>query len=113
APRYEVYDALEAAGILFVVTLRDGPKLAGYYLGLVMPHFHYQNCLTCHTDIFYVLPEYRHGAGRRLFRAVERELKRLGVVRWYVHSKLHKDSGRLFTALGFDAIEQVFSKRLD
>lgn len=111
SPIWENYVKLHTAGMLLVVTLRDGPKIAGYFLGVIAPALHYSTCITCTSDIYRVLPEYRgrHG-GVRLFRVVEQHLKTQGVHRWFVGSKLHKDAGRLFVALGFDPVETYYSK---
>jgi GNAT superfamily N-acetyltransferase len=64
-------------------------------------------------DIFYVHPEHRgNGGGFILFEFVEKELKRRGVDRWMVGSKLHKDASFLFERLGFERIEIYYSKML-
>ncbi len=113
-PRYDVYFALEEKGELLFVTLRDAGVLVGYFIGFVAPCLHYRTCLTCTMDIFYVHPEARGGrAGIKLFRFVEAELRRRGVNRWHVGSKLHKDVGRLFEMLGFTPIETYYSKWLE
>jgi len=118
APNYEAYDRLYAADALVLVTLRDVHRLVGYFLGVIIPELHYTGCKTCMTDIFYVLPEYRGGAGLmtsglRLFKEAERELRRQRVQRWYANSKLHRDSGALFRRLGFTPVEMSYCKRLD
>jgi L-amino acid N-acyltransferase YncA len=110
-PMQEVYDALDAAGELMLVTLRQSGELVGYFLGFVKPSLHYRDCLTLTMDIYYTVASVRGGtAGLRLFRAVEREAKRRGVQRMFLGSKLHKDSSRLFTALGFEPVETYHSK---
>lgn len=113
APRFDVYARMEADGSLFVVTLRELGKLVGYFVGFVTPSLHYSTCLECKTDIFWVRPEFRTGgrnAGKQLFRAVERELKRRGVQRWFVGTKLHQDASALFSVLGFEPVEVYHSK---
>ena len=112
-PRWDVYAAREAAGELCFVTVREDGRLIGYFIGFVMPGLHYATCLTCQMDIFYIHPDHRgRSCGLRLFRTVEKELRRRGVQRWFVGSKLHRDSGRLFTALGFGPVETYYSKWL-
>lgn len=109
-PQYEVYLARDRAGELLLVTLRSAGKLAGYFLGFIAPALHYKTCLTLTMDIFYVLPEFRHGAaGLKLFRAVEAEARRRGVQRMFVGSKLHKDASRLFERLGYEPVEKFYS----
>lgn len=121
APNYQGYAALDQAGHLLLVTLRDGQdKLAGYFIGFLFPELHYSSVIACTGDIFYVLPEYRGRGlpGVRLFREVERALRLRGVDRWHVTSKLtnsdgeDKDSGALLRRLGFQAVEVHYSKRL-
>lgn len=118
-PSYESYRVLARHGALILVTLRDGDRLAGYFMGFLFPELHYASCTSCTGDIFYVLPEYRgQWGGVRLFRAVEAELRKRKIDRWHVTSKLRnmlgedKDSGVLFRRLGFKAVEVIYSKRL-
>jgi GNAT superfamily N-acetyltransferase len=114
APRYDLAEKIDAAGSLLLVTLRAGEKLAGYFLATIAPGLHYEKCLTCTTDIFYVLPEYRDGtAGRKLFREAERELVSRGVKRWYAASKLKNDCGPMLRRFGFEPIDMNYRKRLD
>lgn len=112
-PDYPQYLAREAAGGVVLVTLRSDGAIVGYFVGFVAPHIHYKSCLTCTMDIFYIQPEFRgRMGGVRLFKRVEQELKRRGVQRAFFGSKLHKDSGRLFEALGYSAVETYYSKWL-
>lgn len=112
-PDWRRYAALEAQGQLSVVTVRANGKLVGYSWMVVQPGLHYRGCLEARMDIFWLAPEHRgRMGGVRLFRAHEKELRRRGVQRVYTGSKLHKDSSRLFLALGYTPIEQWFSKML-
>lgn len=113
-PQYSVYLDRDAAGGVVFVTLRKRGELVGYFVGFVAPGLHYQTCLTCTMDIFYVVPEHRGGSGGLvLFQAVERELKRRGVQRWFVGSKVHMDASWLFERLGFERVEIYYSKMLE
>lgn len=109
-PQYEVYLAREAKGEVLFVSLRETGKLIGYFVGFIAPGLHYRTCLTLTMDIFFVEPTQR---GRRggiiLFREVMREAKRRGVQRAFFGSKLHKDAGRLFEAIGFEPVETYYS----
>ena len=110
-PQYNIYLERDARGEVVFVTMRDAGELIGYFVGFVAPGLHYRTCLTCTMDIFYVHPDKRNGTtGVRLFRAVEKELKRRGVQRWFVGSKCHKDASVLFERLGFDRVEVYYSK---
>lgn len=122
-PQLHVYREREKKGELLVMAMREAPEgvtggnsgeLAGYFIGFIAPGLHYQTCLTCTMDIFYVRPKFRDNllAGRRLFKAVERELKTRGVDRWFVGTKLNKDVGRLFETLKFVPVEMYYAKWL-
>lgn len=110
-PQYDVYLARDAAGGILYVTLRQDGKLVGYFVGFIAPGLHYQTCLTLTMDIYWTHPSIRGGtAAIRLFRTVEKEAKRRGVQRVVYGSKNHKDSSRLFGALGCEPIETYHSK---
>lgn len=121
-PQLHIYREREEKGELLVMSMRQrhqlgggfDDELAGYFIGFIAPGLHYQTCLTCTMDIFYVRPKFRDNllAGRRLFRAVEKELKTRGVDRWFVGTKLNKDVGRLFESLKFEPVEMYYAKWL-
>ena len=113
SPQWHVYDQRDAAGELLLVVLREAGQAIGYFWGFIAPGLHYSTCLTCHMDIFFVHPMYRFGrAGSILFRATEAELRRRGVQRWFVGTKLHANCGALFVRLGFEPVEMHYSKWL-
>jgi len=110
-PRYDIYYERERAGELLSMVMRDSGTVVGYLIAFISPGLHYKTCLTCITDIFFVEDEYRkRGAGKILFEAVEKELRRRGVQRWFMGSKMHKDSTYLFKKLGAKPVEEIYSK---
>lgn len=110
-PQYDIYIERDRRGELVFVTMREDGALVGYFVGFVAPGLHYRTCLTCTMDIFYVHPDKRDGrAGIRLFKAVESELKRRGVQRWFAGSKCHADASVLFEYLKFERVEVYYSK---
>lgn len=112
-PQYEVYLDRDARGEICFVAMRENGEMIGYFVGFVAPGLHYKTCLTAIMDIFFVRPDKRNGsAGVKLFREVEKELRRRGVKRWCVGSKLHADASALFKRLGFEPIETFYSKWL-
>lgn len=112
-PRYEVYIESERNGGLLFVTLREAGEMVGYYIGFIAPGLHYKTCLTCLTDIFFVRQDKRGGAaGIRMFRFVEKELRRRGVQRWFSGFKVAHDASALFERLGFDPAEVQYCKWL-
>lgn len=111
APRYDVYAALEDAGELACVTLRDHGRLVGYWVAIVAPGLHYKGCLTATMDIWNLLPEYENGvAAMILMRAVEKEYRRRGVRRAITGEKIHHPCGRLYRAFGYEPVETYYSK---
>ena len=110
SPQYDVYIDRERAGGLLFVTLRDAGVMVGYFIGFIAPGLHYSTCLTCTMDIFYVRKDLRTGrAGVNLFRFVKIELKRRGVQRWFVGSKVHADASALFKYLKFAPCETYYT----
>jgi GNAT superfamily N-acetyltransferase len=109
-PQYDKYLARDALGEVLTVTVREDGALVGYFVGFIAPGLHYRTCLTCTMDIFYVHPAHRGaGAGYVLFKTVEQELKRCGVQRLFVGSKLHKDASWLFERLGYTEVERYYT----
>lgn len=112
-PQYEIYFERERRGELLFVVMRDAGELVGYFIGFITPGLHYKTCLTCTMDIFYVRQDRRNGsAGIRLFRFVEEELRRRGVQRWFMGSKVHADASALFERIGASKVEVYYSKWL-
>ena len=110
SPQFDKYVATEKQGGLIFVTLRKAGEMVGYFIGFIAPGLHYSTCLTCQMDIFYVLPEHRgSGTGFQLFKFVEQQLKKRGVQRLFVGSKLHKDASWLFEKLNYTPVETYYS----
>lgn len=113
SPQFEEYVARERKGMVLFVALRDAGDMVGYFIGFVAPGLHYSTCLTCTMDIFYVRKDKRSGsAGVRMFRFVEAELRRRGVQRWFMGSKIHADASALFERIGASKVETYYSKWL-
>jgi GNAT superfamily N-acetyltransferase len=112
SPQYGIYIERERKGELIFVTMREAGALVGYFIGFIAPGLHYSTCLTCTMDIFYIHPDKRAQGlpGVRLFRAVEKELRRRGVDRWFVGSKAKADASALFEFLDFERVEIYYSK---
>lgn len=112
-PMEEVYRARQADGSLMMVIGREDGQIVAYFVCFVAPGLHYRSCLTCTPDIFFVAPEKRTGTmGMRMFRFVEKELKRRGVKRWAVGSKVQHDASALFRYLRFEPVETMYEKWL-
>lgn len=110
SPQFDKYLAAEQNGELIFIALRKLGEIVGYFIGFIAPGLHYSTCLTCNMDIFYVLPEHRGGgAGFQLFKFAERQLRKRGVQRMFVGSKMHKDASWLFEKLGYTPVETYYS----
>jgi len=112
-PDYEGYRRVAQAGMLRCITCRADGELIGYIIFFVSPHLHYKSCVTATEDIYFVRKEYRKGRiGIRLFQYAEDALKRRGVQRIVVNTKIHLDNSRLFEYLGYKITDKVFTKML-
>jgi len=110
---HERYDAMADNGGLHVLTVRRNGKLIGYHIAIVSGHLHYKSTLHGITDVYWIAPECRHGVTAvRMFQAVERELKKLGVRKLFTATKLHLDQGSLFEHLGYKPVERLYAKIL-
>lgn len=112
-PMLEVYHSRERDGSLMTVVGREAGQIVAYYLCFIAPGLHYRSCLTCSPDIFFVREDKRTGfAGVRMFRWVEKELKRRSVKLWFVGSKTAHDATALFRFLKFEPVETTHAKWL-
>lgn len=110
----EKYASLEQAGILHLVTARNGEKLAGFFLCFVTPNAHYLGAgLMAFTDMYFLREEFRKGnTGIRLFAFMEETLRERGVVKFYTSHKIHRDRSKMLILLGFKPTDTVYSKVL-
>lgn len=108
-PQYEIYLERDKRGEILLIVGRSSGKMIGYFVGFVAPGLHYRSCLTLTLDIFWVHPESRGRQGFMLFKAVEVEARRRGVMRMFVGSKLHRDASWLFEKLGYEEVERYYS----
>lgn len=112
-PMWEVYEERERRGELLFVAAREAGQIVGYFIGFINPALHYRGCLTCIMDIFYIRRDKRVAmTGLRMFRFVEQELRRRGVKRWFMGSKVKADASVLFERLDFEKVETFYSKWL-
>lgn len=110
-PDYEAYGRLSMAGMLRCITCRADGELVGYAIFIVQPHLHYKTCLTAFEDIYYLKKEFRQGRiGIRLFQYAEQALRRIGVDRIIMHTKIHMDNSKLFEYLGYKLTDKLYTK---
>lgn len=112
-PDYTVYKRLQDLGELHIFSARIDGELVGYIIGTIRPHIHYRSSMHYFNDIYYVLQEHRNnGVGARFFKAHEKELLKLGVIRSVMFTKLHQSHELLFKALGYKQQDIVMTKVL-
>ena len=112
-PDWDAYDRMASAGYLRTITVRNDSELIGYIAFFIQPHLHYKSCKVAYEDVYYLKPEYRKGRiGIKMFQYAESALKRIGVNRIIVHTKIHLDNSRLLEYLGYSWTDKVFSKVL-
>lgn len=109
------YRHVEKNGYLLVLTARKDGHLIGYYVAMVFSHHPHNKGggKVSSTDMFVIDPSHRKaGAGARLLMAAERELKRLGVVKASISTKVHFENRELLDALGWTKTDVVRQKLL-
>jgi GNAT superfamily N-acetyltransferase len=112
-PDYESYGRLAVTDMLRCITCRSDGNLIGYAIFIVQPHLHYMSCKTAFEDLYFVKKEFRQGRiGIRLFQYAEDVLKKAGVNRIIMHTKIHSDNSRLFEYLGYKHTDKLFTKIL-
>lgn len=112
APDFDRYQHLEASGIARLFTIRDGMKLVGYAVFLVVPHLHYPDLQWALQDVLFVLPEHRGPRAIRFIRWTDEELKADGAHIVYRHVSKGRDYSRTLERLGYTAAETSFIRRL-
>jgi GNAT superfamily N-acetyltransferase len=91
----------EKDGSVFCVAVKDGAKLAGYFIMHMYTHPHYQHVYCAQSDIYYLLPEYRSGVnGFKLLKAGLKVAKERGASYAFVSTKVGHDHPNLMNTLG-------------
>ena len=110
---HDRYLQFEAADALLLVTARADGKLVGYYVGMILPHLHYQSSgKMLHTDMYFVKKEFRNGVGAKLLMCAQDAARKAGAVKMYLSTKAHSDHSKLFELLGFKLSDKMFVKNL-
>ena len=112
-PSIEQYEDAEKQGILKIFTARDEGKIVGYFAVLVTKSLHYQDHLYAHNDVIFLHPDHRKGfTASKLIKFSIECLVQDGVSVLFMNTKIHKPFDLLLQRLGFQHIENVYSKRL-
>lgn len=110
----ESYQNLENAGRLFVLTVRAKGALVGYLVAFPVPHhLHYKSSgPMALTDMYWIAPEHRKGAGAKLFAEFERRMRARGCCQIMTGCKKHQDHSRLLEKMGWTNTDLTFVKVL-
>lgn len=110
-PDLEKYAAMDARGVLHVMTARKAGELVGYYVWVVETHLHYRTTLMGFADIYWLRPDCRKGfAGVRFIKESEKHIKSLGVKKLFSATKCWLDMSRIFERLGWKQTERTYCK---
>lgn len=109
----ERYAVMESQNALLVVTARTIERLVGYFVVFLLPHLHYQDAGNmAHTDMYFLLPEFRNGSGAKLLMCVQDALRLRGIKKMYLSTKIHKSHTELFQLMGFTPSDIMHVKLL-
>ena len=112
-PDWNAYHTLEDNGNLKVFTARSYGHLIGYFVVILRNHIHYKDHIFAANDILFLKKESRKGlVGAKLIKFAEGCLKEDGVSVLVVNTKCHKPFDKLLKWLGYNHIENVYSKLL-
>lgn len=109
----DAYRNMEKAGALKVITARKDGELVGYFLMAVRRHPHYADTMVAVEDLKFMHPAHRGGAGIKMILFAEGVAKAAGCQVIFQRSKAKSGHGPLYTRLGYDLMDEVYSKRLD
>lgn len=109
-PDEDAYYAMEAHGMLKVLTARDAGKLIGHVWCIIRTHMHHPGVLCGFVDTFYLAKSARRGrVGIRLVKESIEMMRAVGAVRILFMTDVAADSSVLFSRLGFKPINTVHS----
>ena len=112
-PDWQAYYNLEECGALKIFTARSEGALVGYFVVICRKHLHYIDHVFAFNDILYLHKDYRKGlTGAKLMKFAEKYLKEDGVSVVVVNTKKHKPFDSLLEWLGYNHIENIYSKTL-
>lgn len=116
APNTDSYKALEAAGILRIVTARKDGMLIGYFFTITTPASLHYSQPESYCDIYYIdcddAPMARLSRYRDLFRFMLADLRSIGIKKALTGTKVHSDLGPIWRSLGWKDHETIFYMRL-
>lgn len=115
-PDYGRYFEAEHHEHLRIYAARAHGVLIGYAIYFVRPALHYRHSLQAHQDILYLAPEHRRGGlGRALIEYADESLRAEGVqvVIQHVKHKRELNFGPLLKRIGYEFMDELWTRRLD
>lgn len=112
-PDWLTYQAIEQAGKLLTVGAFVDDDLAGYSVGLVTAHLHYQGLTYYQNDALFMAESHRRGeVGSKLIRYTEHlaGLRGAKMVCW--HAKQGSALDQLMSRRGYAVQDIIYSRRL-
>jgi GNAT superfamily N-acetyltransferase len=110
-PDVAAYQALEAAGRLQIMVVRDDGRMVGYILSVIRPHLHYADVLCGFEDAYFLTKSHRRGMiGVRLISEAVKHMQQVGCKKAFFQTKVALNMGRIFEHMGFENTDLVYSK---
>ena len=112
-PNYQLYEALNSTGWLFIyVAMRDDVCI-GYSMNIMMHHLHYADLRIAQNDILFVKKEFRGGRlGLRLLKVTEDHARSEGCKLMLWHAKENTALAKLLPKLKYGVKEIMYSKEI-
>jgi GNAT superfamily N-acetyltransferase len=112
-PNYQLYEALNSTGWLFIyVAMRDDVCI-GYSMNIMMHHLHYADLRIAQNDILFVKKEFRGGRlGLRLIKVTEDHARSEGCKLMLWHAKENTALAELLPKLKYGVQEIMYSKEI-
>ncbi len=108
-----VYRKLEAHGMLYIFTARDGLRLVGYVVVIIAPDIHCKGKFIAADDGFYVHKDYRgSNHGVELLEFAQDCLKKDGFDRLHITTTTKNPIDGLLKKMGYKEIERKYERTL-
>jgi len=112
-PDWSTYDAMYAAGLFGVYTVRKKSKLVGYLGILARNHPHYKDYIFASNDVLFLDKECRKGlVGYFLLKFCVEDLTKKGVNILLFNSTVDKPYDLILKRLGFKHQENLYMKKV-
>lgn len=110
---WQQYLLMNLSGRLAFFTAREGTELAGYAAFFLYDHPHHAGIEVAQNDVVFLHPKHRKGgAGYRLLKFCEEQLKQRGVRQMIVGVTPARDFSPLLYRMGYKDEEKLVSKIL-